>query len=75
MPRNHNKERNQGNKKEHTYHLPILCLCGWEQLFNFDDLADAAVFTAGSTGTTTLLSTKQHNAVFQQPCVHMLFHT
>lgn len=39
------------------------------------DLAHASVFMAGSTGTTTLLSTKQLNAVFQQLQVHMPFHT
>ena len=49
--------------KIHTYHLPILYFCGWAQLFHFiRDLAHASVFTASTTGTTSLLATKQLHA-------------
>jgi hypothetical protein len=40
MPRNH-------RKKTCTYHLPILCVCGWAQPFTFiHDLAHPSVHTA-----------------------------
>jgi len=38
------------------------------------EFAQAAVFIAGSNGTTTLLSTKHLNAVLQQLQVHIPFH-
>jgi hypothetical protein len=43
-----------------TYHPPVHCCCGWAQMLNFiRDFAHASVFTARTTGNTTLLANKQ----------------
>jgi hypothetical protein len=54
-----NKETKLREEYVHTT-PPVLCFCGWAQLFNFNrDLAHASVFTAHTTGNTTLLANKQ----------------
>jgi hypothetical protein len=65
-----NKAIREIKKYTHTT-SQLSAICEWAQLFNFiDDMVDASVFTADSTGTATLLSTKKLNA--QSSNSHML---